>query len=439
MFTTNCNIRNQNINVKSSVINLGDNGEILKSSVLNINNGSMVNTVDGKFTDYIMDELHSSEDTKYNIDIVLNKDEQKADTFTLTNGGSGVIYISSINVGSNIINDADDNEKYRLQIIKSASENAPQLDYDDSKVLNQATANMTSDIIFAKEFGLCTTDTKNDTLEIRGLNDTFAEWAAFVTDEDKSFKFVDEKSYVISRDVVDFKGQNSTVIGMGNTFDLNNKLFLEEVREDQNISISDINFINSNGTTVNNGKLTLDNVTADKDFINNNEMDLKHNIALGNLTNNGDLAHEGENLVVKDFTNTGNAEITAETVTDNLSNEGTLAFTGNLYSKDIVNSENAGFDITGNVVADEVTNSGELNVTGSLGSKENVTTTNKLTVSEDLTVVGNLTNSGEADISGTVTAGKDITNDGTANIGGNLNTNACQYKFFDRKTGRNCR
>lgn len=87
-------------------MNFGNNSNVLNNSVLNVTNGSTINTKDGVYTDYVMDELHSSADSRYSIDVTLTKEEQNADTFTLENGGSGTIYISSINVS----NECDMNE-----------------------------------------------------------------------------------------------------------------------------------------------------------------------------------------------------------------------------------------------------------------------------------------------------------------------------------------
>ena len=106
-FTTNGEISNQNITADSSTMNFGNNSNVLNNSVLNVTNGSTINTKDGVYTDYVMDELHSSADSRYSIDVTLTKEEQNADTFTLENGGSGTIYISSINVS----NECDMNEK----------------------------------------------------------------------------------------------------------------------------------------------------------------------------------------------------------------------------------------------------------------------------------------------------------------------------------------
>ena len=89
-FTTNGEISNQNITADSSTMNFGNNSNVLNNSVLNVTNGSTINTKDGVYTDYVMDELHSSADSRYSIDVTLTKEEQNADTFTLENGGRDV-------------------------------------------------------------------------------------------------------------------------------------------------------------------------------------------------------------------------------------------------------------------------------------------------------------------------------------------------------------
>ena len=279
----------------------------------------------GVYTDYVMDELHSSADSRYSIDVTLTKEEQNADTFTLENGGSGTIYISSINVS----NECDMNEKYILQIIKSATSDAPQLDYDNSKVLNQAEAIMTSDIILAKEFGLASTTTKNDSLEIRGLQDTFVAWAEYETpiwsglteQEDKIFTFVDDSTTILSKDVSELKGINLTINGANNTFDVNNKDFLSSVNENQNVTISNINITNNNDeATDNKGILNLNNVKTDKDIINNNDLNMTGVVELANVTNNSKLSFDGSLMTVKDFENKADIDIKGNTAADNITN-----------------------------------------------------------------------------------------------------------------------
>ena len=406
-FTTNGEISNQNITADSSTMNFGNNSNVLNNSVLNVTNGSTINTKDGVYTDYVMDELHSSADSRYLIDVTLTKEEQNADTFTLENGGSGTIYISSINVS----NECDMNEKYILQIIKSATSDAPQLDYDNSKVLNQAEAIMTSDIILAKEFGLASTTTKNDSLEIRGLQDTFVAWAEYETpiwsglteQEDKIFTFVDDSTTILSKDVSELKGINLTINGANNTFDVNNKDFLSSVNENQNVTISNINITNNNDeATDNKGLLNLNNVKTDKDIINNNDLNITGVVELANVTNNSKLSFDGSLMTVKDFENKADIDIKGNTAADNITNSGNIKAEGDIAVKETVKNEKDGeITVDGSVYADKIDNDGNMLINNDV----KVTT---------------ISNTGTAIIKGNTTV-KEITNtEGSADITGNL-------------------
>jgi len=432
-FNTNGLIQNQAVKADNSTLNFGNNGNVLKNSTLNVSNNTIVNTKDGVYTDYEMDELHSSADSRYSIDVMLSKEEQKADTFNLKNGGSGIIHISSINVGSNIINDCDDNEKYVLQIIKTATENdAPQLDYDGSKVLNQAAAEMTSDIIFAKEFGLASTSTVNDSIEIRGWQDTFGEWADYETPvysdatepEKKVFTFVDDSTTTLTRDASEIAMDDITIKGANNTFNVNDKDLLSTVREGQKITISNINLVNNNNekATDNKGILNLDNVRTDKDLINNNDLNMTGVIELANTVNNSELSFEGSKITMKDFTNTANALITGDVLADNITNEKTVNITGDVVTNKIITNKIDGeFNVDGSVLAQEIKNDGNVTVEKDVTVNE-INNTGKIVIHGDTSAQKITNTEGAAGIIGNVVA-ENIYNDRTMDITGDISTN----------------
>lgn len=411
-FTTNGLIQNQNITANNSRINLGSNSEILKSSVLNVNK-SHIYTTDGQYTNYVIDELNSSADSRYHIDIDLSRDSQKSDTFTLTNGGSGTIYLSSINV----INNCIDNDKFRLQVIKSGTENAPQLDYDRSKVLDQVSANTTNDMIIAKEFGLYTTDTLNDTLEIRGWRDIFGEWSEFETEEDKTFTFVNDNKYTLTRDVLEYTGNTATIIGKGNIFDSNNYNWYEKINEDQTISISDLKIINNKGEMDNKGYLILNNVYSDKDIVNNNILELNNNITLKKVTNNAQLTHTGNKIVITDLTNNDITEIDANNTTiNNLTNNKNVNIESRFITSNITNNSDGEVSLAGNLHSDEIKNSGNIDIKGT-ASVSNLTNDNKFNIKGDFNAE-NIVNNAELNVEGSVfNAGRiSATTSGNINI-----------------------
>ncbi len=178
--TFNNLVQNADVSLDTTTLNIGvtdttsNTSNVFANSTLTANSGN-ITTADGSYTNYNIEKLTSSDDVRYSIDLSLSPEEQKADTFTVGAGSSGTIYLSSFNVE----NTSGDNEKYILQIIK-AEDDSVQLDYDNSKVLQWAEAVMTSDMILAKDFGLYTTDTTNDSLIIRGLQDSLAEWAELI-------------------------------------------------------------------------------------------------------------------------------------------------------------------------------------------------------------------------------------------------------------------
>jgi hypothetical protein len=96
--------QNQTVTLEDSTLNLNSNPDVLKDSILNVTGTSSVNVKDGKYVDYTIDTLNSDATSRYSIDLFLSAETQKSDTFVLTNGGSGTIYLSSINIGTNIIN-----------------------------------------------------------------------------------------------------------------------------------------------------------------------------------------------------------------------------------------------------------------------------------------------------------------------------------------------
>ncbi len=295
------------------------NADTFKDSTLTTNSG-IIDTKDGEYTNYNIKELTSSENTRYNIDISLSKDEQKADTFTLANGGTGTIYLSSINVNNN----SGYNEKYILQIIKSETDNAPELEYDSSKVLQWATPNMTSDTIIAADFGLTTTKTHNDSLIISGLLDAFPEWAELQTDEAKSFTFIDNSEYTLSRDITALNGTDLTVNGANNTLNLNNKNIFSDIKDTQKVSLN--NMTVTNAAITNNGTFNLDTITLDDSVkVNNNNI---INIS-GDMTINADIAGSNGKMNINGGETTLNAAvsnqaISSDNATINLNNVATF-------------------------------------------------------------------------------------------------------------------
>ncbi len=308
LITLNDQIINANTVHDNVTLKIG-NADTFKESTLATNSG-IIDIKDGNYTNYNIKELKSSENTRYNIDISLSKDEQKADTFTIANGGEGVIYLSSIN----ITNNCDYNDKFILQIIKSETDKAPELKYDASKVLQWATPNMTSDTIIAKDFGLVTTKTHNDSIAINGLLDAFPEWAELKTDESKSFTFVDGSEYIASRDITALNGSNLTINGHNNTLNINNKNIFSDIKDTQEITMN--NMTVKNAEISNNGTINLDTITLDNSVNVNNNNTI--NIS-GNNTINSKITGTNGNINIKNGETTVNTLISNQSVSLNKS------------------------------------------------------------------------------------------------------------------------
>lgn len=289
----NNEVQNANATLDNTTLKLGvtdaenHTSDVFATSALTANSG-VIDTKDGIYTNYNIKKLDSSDVVRYGIDMVLSKDEQKADTFTLTEGGSGTIYLSSINVTNN----AGADEEYTIQIIKTQEgQNAPQLAYDESKVLtNGVQAHMDNQMILGDDFGLATTATTNDSIRIRGLKDVLAEWLEYIpaAGEEKVFDFLDNSGYVLSRDVTALNGDTLTINGSGNTLDINHKNAFSEIGETQKVKISDLTLSNVD-TLTNNGTAEFDKV----------------NLETPKLTNNGTLTAKEGTLDTLSLANTG--------------------------------------------------------------------------------------------------------------------------------------
>ena len=327
----------------------GNASDVLKNSNFKANSG-IVNVADGSYTNYNIKKLTSSSDVRYSIDISLSAEEQKADTFTVGSGSTGTVYLSSFNVN----NDLDDDTSYVLQIIKASGSSGPQLNYDNAKVITLAQAVMDSANILAKEFGLYTKKTTNDSIMVRGLQDTFKAWTKFETDEHKQYTFLDDANYTISDDV-NFNGKNNADI------------------------------IN-NGVVTNNGKLEKFNLTNNADFTNNS-------VISGVINNTGTLLNQNDGTISGTISNTGILTSDAGKLLTNsdIINDGTLNLTAGANINKIVNGDNGtgivnfngatsnSADIEANLVSSSGTfeNSGDItstsyNNTGTLTNRGNI-------------------------------------------------------------------
>ena len=251
---------------------------------------------------YKIKNLTATENVKWNFNISLSKENGNKYNVLDIEDGSGTVYLGSLNV-QDYANSMLDDETYTIQLIKSASGNAPLLNYDGAIVLTEAQAVMSTDYFIAKEFGLATTKTKNDSIQFRGLMDSIAAWAELDTTLDKKFTF--NADYSISRDITALRGKNLTLEGNGNKFDVKNKNMLAKIGAGQNVTINNLT-LNNVGTTENNGTLSLNEVAYNGDVTNNSHMNTDGNTQInGKFNNNGTVQNDGQLTLAADSENNG--------------------------------------------------------------------------------------------------------------------------------------
>ena len=299
----NGTVDNADVSLVDANLSLG-NTDVLANSYLKAESGT-ISFVQDNYGSYKIKKLESSENVKWNFNISLSKDDgNKYDALEIKDG-SGTVYISSLDVSAaqNYTDSMDFEESHTIQLIKSSSDNAPELTYDQAKVLQQAQAVMSTDYFIAKEFGLATTKTKNDSIQFRGLMDSIAAWAELDTTLDKKFTF--NADYSISRDITALRGKNLTLEGNGNKFDVKNKNMLAKIGAGQNVTINNLT-LNNVGATENNGTLSLNEVAYNGDVTNNSHMNTDGNTQInGKFNNNGTVQNDGQLTLAADSENNG--------------------------------------------------------------------------------------------------------------------------------------
>ncbi len=312
-------VKNASITLDNTRLHLGVTDEenntsnVLATSDIQINSG-MVDTIDNKYTNYNIQNLTSNNGGKFNIDLDLSKEIQNSDTFTVGENSTGKITLSSFNVIP-----SKNDSTYIIQVIKAQNDNI-QLDFDPNKVINQIGANATSDTIIAESFDLYTTNTRNDSIIVKGMKDTFAEWSNFDTVEDKTFTFVDSSTKFLSEDLSELKGNNITINGVNTTINANNKEFLHKITSEQKISLNNISLIN--GKEIDNkGEIALNNVNLTSDIVNDNLISASGTTKFeGEIQNNANLNIENAKAT---FNNSimGNGNIAIVDSSVNLNNK----------------------------------------------------------------------------------------------------------------------
>ncbi len=345
----NNNIKNADITLKNTVLNVKETdgtSDILKSSKLTFDSG-MLDVKDGKITNYNIKSV--SGEGNVGLDLLLNSDECKGDTFTLSESGNGKINISSVNISGDV-----EGGEYKIQIIKSPDGNT-QLEIV-ATVQDEATANMDNHTIIADGFSLATTDTTNDSILVSNLRDSLSEWAKLDSTEDKTFSFLDSSNYILSEDS-ELNGNNFTITGANNTIDVNGHKFLSEISSTQKVNVSDINFKNMKEIK-NSGELTLKNVTAQTSITSDTtgNLNVENNKLVLEKLQNQDITSEQSDIYL---TNVAEVNSNSLTMREGSLNIGNLSM--NKLKFDALNVTNAKIDIYSTDVDLKNTKMGSIN------------------------------------------------------------------------------
>ena len=303
-----------------------------------IANGGEVNLVDGTFKEYTIKQMVSSKDVashikytekvvgdrvimemqplssediaklvKYNLDIDFTIDHQYSDTFKILTNSEGIIYIDGFNLDLTGLNPAD-NKWYTLQIIKAADgvTKAPELAYNDSKILIRALREMRSDMLFVQDFGLSTTKTKNDSISLHGLLNSFVQWAGYVPTADdgvnpKKYTFVYNNDFIVNDTIPRLEGTNLNMIGNYATSGLDLSGYSPlNIENNMNLTIQQLTIKDTKGGDAPN----IFNITSDNVALNLQNVTIQGNINSSKVYNlNISELRDDDNNVVTGITN----------------------------------------------------------------------------------------------------------------------------------------
>ncbi len=302
--------------------------DVFNTSNLDVQSG-FVDTADVKYGNYSIKQLKSSDEAEYSLDIAFDGNNGQSDTFSVGSGSTGTIQLSNlvINTINGFKENAEDEKEYFIQIIKQADRNDDiQLSIDKIHHITQAENNMNSRDILAKEFAIGTKDTTNDSIQIAGWRDSLAAWAELDTEDEKVFTLNGHDKQLLTRDAK-LVGKNFTIEGKnGNVLNLNDKTLLDNISDDQNVTLSDLRLLNADNIQ-NKGSMTLDSVKLENTskITNNNALTIQ-----GKTNINGTITSDIKDKGALNF-NSADTNITGKVENQNIT--GTADSTINLYNR----------------------------------------------------------------------------------------------------------
>lgn len=424
--TTNVNgtVDNANATLSGTTSKLTFNTDTFKNAILNAQEGT-INTKNGVYENYDIGKLISSDTSRYSIDMTLSQDSHQSDTFVVGPGSTGTIYVTFSSDA--ITDDMPDDQSVYIQIIKASGGSGPELDYDGSKILTFAQAVMNSGNLIAKEHGLYTKDTTNDSIMLRGVQEVFKAWTNLETTDHKEFTFNEDANYVIANTINLDGNDNAEIINNGTV--TNNGQLSEFTLTNNGNFTTDAEKIATTGNTItNNGTLTFtggDNANS----ISKTDGTNSKVIFSGASANSGVITQD--NVEITSSGNvTNNALITATAI----QNDGTLSSSASNLSGTITNDGtlNLTSGINNNVIKNTASSNGIVNLSGVTQNNKNITaneinnTGNAFENASGAILTGNITNSGAmtANADDLHDTDSSIMNNGILTLNGGANTNA---------------
>lgn len=424
--TTNVNgtVDNANATLSGTTSKLTFNTDTFKNAVLNAQEGT-INTKNGVYENYDIGKLISSDTARYSIDMSLSQDNHQSDTFVVGPGSTGTIYVTFSSDA--ITDDMPDDQSVYIQIIKASGGSGPELDYDGSKILTFAKAVMDSGNLIAKEHGLYTKDTTNDSIMLRGAQEVFKAWTNLETTEHKEFTFNEDANYVIANTINLDGNDNAEIINNGTV--TNNGQLSEFTLTNNGSFTTDAEKIATTGNTItNNGTLTFtggDNANS----ISKTDGTNSKVIFSGASANSGVITQDNVEI-----TSSGNVTNNALITATSIQNDGTLSSSAGNLSGTITNDGtlNLTSGINNNVIKNTASSNGIVNLSGVTQNNKNITaneinnTGNAFENASGAILTGNITNSGAmtANADDLHDTDSSIMNNGILTLNGGANTNA---------------
>lgn len=268
-------------------VNSATESTVFGRAKLQITSGS-VDTIDNKFSAFKFNELHSSSEALYLVDLALIKGKEFNDVFDVSNiVASGTITISGFSMNAFEEKEGSDNV-YTFQILRGVENDSIQLAVPADLVTRKfATPEMTSNDILADGIDVCTTESTNDSIKVNGWRDNLAAWAELEVDGalTKKFTIYDYYTQMLTRDIAaGLKGAELSILGQTNSsLNLRGHNLLDMISAGQTVKLTNLSILNpSNNSTENMGSLQMDSVSMDLKIINDGELKITGQMDINN-------------------------------------------------------------------------------------------------------------------------------------------------------------